>query len=241
MQGIYVIFEGSDGSGKTSTMKAVADVLPAILEEEGFSKNQKTHLTHHPGSTPLGAHLRKLVKAPESIDPAIEIDPLSRQMLYMVDTVSFGKSRLEPALEKGEFVFADRSSFISALVYGCAEGMSIEEVHRLFAIYDPPKADRLYVLQCPWSIAKERMLEDRGSKVKLDYYDQKPDGFFDKIINIYDNLLTGPPERTVAISRSVALNNVIYIDATQPIDKVVDEIITDFRTVLRRHVSVFAE
>jgi thymidylate kinase len=222
-------------------MKAVSEAVRPVLEAEGFDPNNKIHLTHHPGSTPLGAHLRTLVKTPEQIDSEIIIDPLSRQMLYMVDTVSFAKSRLEPALEKGEFVFADRSSFISSLVYGCAEGVSIEEIQRLFAIYDPPKADRLYVLRCPWTIAKERMMQDRGDNIKLDYYDRKEDGFFDKIIDLYDNLLTGPPERTVAVSRSVQLNNVIYIDATQPIDRVVDEILDDFKTVLRQRVSASSE
>jgi len=241
MQGIYVIFEGSDGAGKTSTMRAVAEAVRPLLLEAGLPSDHKIHLTHHPGSTPLGKHLRTLVKQPETIDPTIEIDPMSRQMLYMVDCVSFAKSILEPAVEKGEFVFADRSVLISAIAYGCAEGMSIDEIQRMFSIYEPPKADRLYVLRCPWEIAKERMLQSRGEKVKLDYFDRKPDGFFDKIVEIYDNLLTGPPERMVTVSRSVALNNVIYIDATQPIDRVVEDILTDFRSVLRRHVSAFSE
>lgn len=237
MQGIYVIFEGSDGSGKTSTMKAVAEAVQPILVEAGLAPDHKVHLTHHPGSTPLGKHLRKLVKQPETIDPDIKIDPLSRQMLYMVDTVSFVKSRLEPSLDKGEFVFADRSSFISAMVYGCAEGMTIEEVHKLFAVIEPPKADRLYVLRCPWEIAKERMIQDRGDNVKLDYFDSKPDGFFDAIAELYDNLLTGPPERTLAVSRSVALQNVIYIDATQPTDMIVEEILADLKNVITNRVS----
>lgn len=240
MSGLYVIFEGSDGAGKTSTMKAVAEAIPDLLQSHGLPKDKKVHLTHHPGSTPLGTHLRKLVKQPETIDPAIEIDPLSRQMLYMVDCISFAKSILEPALESNELVFADRSVLISAMVYGCAEGMSIEEVHRLFALYEPPKADRLYILRCPWTVAKERMIQDRGEDVKLDYFDRKPDGFFDTIASYYDDLITGPPERIMAVSRSVALDDVIYIDATQPIDRVVDQIIGDLDGIMSRVVS-FAE
>ena len=69
--GLYVIFEGNEGTGKTSTMAAVAEALKDRLE---------IRQTHHPGSTPLGKHLRKLVKHPVEIDPEIEIDPLSRQL-----------------------------------------------------------------------------------------------------------------------------------------------------------------
>jgi dTMP kinase len=240
MSGLYVVFEGSDGAGKTSTMKAVAEVMPDLFKSLGLPEDKRIHLTHHPGSTPLGAHLRRLVKQPETIDATIEIDPLSRQMLYMVDCVSFAKSILEPALDKNELVFADRSVLISALVYGCAEGMSIAEVQRLFALYEPPRVDRLYILRCPWSVAKERMIQDRGESVRLDHFDRKPDEFFDTIASYYDNLIPGSSERIMAVSRSVSLSNVIYIDATQPIDRVVDEIVGDLSNVLS-HVTSFAK
>ena len=62
-QGTYVIFEGNEATGKSSTMKAVAEAMKDRLPAK---------LTHHPGSTPLGAHLRKLVKYPKEIDPEIE-------------------------------------------------------------------------------------------------------------------------------------------------------------------------
>src|SRR5690349_20046966 len=110
LNGLYIVFEGTDGAGKSTTMKAVAEVLKHRIEN-----SIALHLTSHPGSTPLGQHLRKLVKYPTDIDPTITIDKLSRQLLYMVDTVSFIKQLLEPALANGEWVFADRSSFVSAL------------------------------------------------------------------------------------------------------------------------------
>jgi len=156
MSGLYVIFEGNDGAGKTTTMTAVAE------EMKRRYPNFDPILTHHPGSTPLGSYLRKLVKFPEQIDPNIRIDDLSRQMLYMVDTVSFIRTLLEPALEQNKAIFADRSSFISALVYGLADGLSLHDITRLFDIITPPKANRLYVLQCPWLVGKQRIQADRG-------------------------------------------------------------------------------
>ncbi len=218
-RGIYVIFEGNDGAGKSTTMKAVAEALPARL-----GRNVTIHLTHHPGSTPLGAHLRKLVKYPEEIDANIKIDSLSRQLLYMVDTVSFVKQRLEPALNNGETVFADRSSFISAMVYGTAEGLSLSDIDRLFQIIVPPKADRLYILRCPWIVGRERLTQRNE---KLDHFERKPNAFFEKVEEIYDHLITGSSERTVLISKSVNLENIIYIDSTQPLHMVVDNIVSD--------------
>ena len=220
-QGLYVIFEGLDGSGKSTTMQGVTEALGDRLQIKQ---------THHPGSTPLGAHIRKLVKFPHEIDPNIQIDDLSRQMLYMVDTVSFIKSILEPALEAGETVFADRSSFISAMVYGIADGLNIEDVQRLFQLIVPPKADRLYILQCPCELGKERVQFNRTGTE--DHYDKKSLFFFKKAQNIYDNLLTGSATQTILVSRAVALENVIYIDATQPSHKVVRDIVEDLNRIL---------
>lgn len=224
MRGLYVVFEGNDGAGKSTTMKAVADALPKKL-----GRQIDLELTNHPGSTPLGKHLRQLVKYPETIDATIEIDSLSRQILYMVDTVSFIKQRLQPAMKAGRTVFADRSSFISALVYGMAEGLNVADIDRLFQLITPPKMDRLYVLRCPWQVGKQR-LDTRGNP---DHFERKPGEFFRKVEEGYERLITGPEERTLLVSKSVNPRNVVYVDSTLPMDRVVDTITTDLANAIR--------
>lgn len=233
---LYVVFEGADGVGKTSTMRAVAEM---------FADRLTIKQTHHPGSTPLGAHLRKLVKFPHSIDPNIEIDSLSRQMLYMVDLISFIKTILEPALENGQTVFADRSSLISSLVYSVADGLDLQDVQRLSQLITTPKADRVYVLQCPWDVGQQRVLRDRqesaydgGELGELDHYDKQPGFFLQKIQDAYDNLLTGPAEQTILVSRVAALDNIVYIDATQSQKRVVHDIAEDLERLLAARLNV---
>jgi dTMP kinase len=234
-QGLYVIFEGNEGTGKTSTMKAVAEAMHDCFL---MHKKNQPILTHHPGSTPLGAHLRKLVKFPKEIDPTIEMDPLSRQLLYMADTVSFIESILKPTLEAGETVFADRSSFISGLVYSLADEIGQQEAFRLYQLISPPRADRLYVLQCPWEVSKERVQADKSRSGSVDHYDSQSDTFFQKVQGIYDSLLTGSAEQTMMVARVAALENVIYIDATQPPSKVVDDIVADLDREITARLNV---
>lgn len=228
MRGLYVVFEGSDGAGKSTTMKAVAEALPKKLGRE-----IALQLTNHPGSTPLGAHLRTLVKYPETIDPKIEIDSLSRQILYMVDTVSFIKQLLQPAIDSGTTVFADRSSFISALVYGTAEGLKVGDIERLFQLITPPKMDRLYVLRCPWQVGKQR-LDTRGNP---DHFERKPAEFFRKVEEAYERLITGPEDRTLLVSKSVSPRNVRFIDSTLPLDNVVNTITADLVVAIKDLVA----
>ena len=228
MKAPYIIFEGNDGSGKSTTMKAVAHEL-----SERF-KSFNPILTQHPGSTPLGRHLRQLVKFPAKIDPAIVMDDLSRQMLYMVDTVSFIKTLLQPNLDAGTPVFADRSSFISALVYGVADGLTLSDIARLVEVIMPPKADRLYILQCPCDVGKSRIAAGRN---ELDHYDKKPSEFAQKIEKIYASLVTSSAQQTMLVSRAVSIDDVIYIDANRPLDAVVSEIVSDATSMIKDRYS----
>lgn len=228
--GFYAIFEGGDGSGKTTTMANVAKRLNEL--------NIVPKLTNHPGSTPLGKHIRQLVKFPESFNPDIKIDELSLQTLYMVDTISFIRTVLEPSLKNNEVIFADRSSFISAIIYGVVEGLELKDVERLFNLITAPKADRLYILTCPWEISRERVMAQRGvtgsdGTGKLDRFDRKPDEFFLKVSDLYENLITKSPEMTALISRAVSLDDVIFIDSSLPQQTVENIIINDMLKVMR--------
>lgn len=225
--GSYCVFEGMDGSGKSSVMAAVADKLKQVYGQIPI------HQTRHPGSTPLGIHLRELVKYPHKF--GVEIDDLSRQALYMVDTISFVKTILEPALNRNEIVLADRSSHISAIVYGAADGLDINDIIRLYSLITPPKADRVYVFSCPFELAIKRIhFSDRLDRPTDDHYDKKKEEFWTRICETYDNLITGPAIRTVTISSYVSLDDVVYVDASQSFDAVVDFVVSDLLKLLKR-------
>lgn len=214
----YIIFEGNDGSGKSTTMKEVANRLS--LKYRAFNPL----LTQHPGSTPLGRHLRQLVKFPQKVDPQIAIDDLSRQLLYMVDTVSFIKTVLEPNLAAHNPVFADRSTFISAIVYGVADGIPLADIARIVEVIMPPKADKMYVLQCPPSVGRNRIHAERG---ELDHYDKKPKEFSERIEQSYSKLVTTSAQQTMLVSRAVSIDDVIYVDANRPLEYVIESIVKD--------------
>lgn len=219
MTGFYVIFEGSDGAGKSTIMGKVAKSLEEKLKG---TYDDKIIQTQHPGSTPLGKHIRQLVKYPQKIDKDIIIDDLSRQMLYMVDTISFVKTILEPSLDAGKIIFADRSTYISAMVYGLADGLKLHDIERLFDILSPPKANKLIVLQVPAAVSRDRISSSRGDK---DHYDNKNMAFFERISSNYESLITKSAEQTALVSRTVCVNDVLSIDATLPIHKIVEIIV----------------
>lgn len=232
-RGMYVVFEGADGTSKSTSMSLVAEALRKKIAPH--FPNTIVRETKHPGSTPLGMHLRKLVKYPHEIDPSIEIDDFSRQMLYMVDTVAFVKSILLKALDNNEIVFADRNTFISALVYGYADGLSIPEIMRIFSVITPPKMDRLYILQCPWEVGKQRII---NSRTNLDHYDSLGDDFHSRINRIYDNLVSLSSEMTISVSSYVAIDDIQFVDTNVDQQNVVDTITTDLVRLIEEREGV---
>jgi len=220
---MYVIFEGGEGTGKSSTMQLVAQQLPQI----------EPQLTYHPGSTALGAHIRQLVKYPHTIDTTIKMDPLSRQVLYMADTVNFLEMILKPALQQGKSIFADRSTFISGLVYAAADQVDSSVMLRLLQLVDPPRADRLYVFDCPYEISQARINNsNRSDQTKGDHYDNQNSEFHKNILDKYANLECYSPTFAMMVTRVVALDNIVHIDASQPQEHIVDTIVNDIKSII---------
>lgn len=219
----YIVLEGVDGTGKTTIARCLGDRLTSL----GYD----IIVSRQPGSTPLGQHIRKLVKTPHLINKDITIDELSRQILYMVDTISFNKQILEPALEKNINVISDRSSYISSIMYGITSGVKIDEINRLLTLYRAPKIDRLYVITCDHEIAKSRA-DKRGSDG--DVFDNKPSEFYEQLSRLYNNILTptemGVPyyaEIIAMVSECVDLDDIRYIDTSNGVDDILDKMVDD--------------
>lgn len=100
-----LIFEGCDGSGKTTTMRVVADNLRA--------KGYRVECLQEPGTTELGLAIRKIVK-----NPYFRLDSYSSLLLMTAARSSLVEERLKPILEDGitDFVFLDRF-VLSTFVY----------------------------------------------------------------------------------------------------------------------------
>jgi dTMP kinase len=94
--GVFVVFEGGDGVGKTTQV----DRLCAWLSSEGHEVLQ----TFEPGDTTVGAMIRQIV-----LDPATgEMSPRAEALLYAADKAQHIFSVVRPALERGAVVVCDR-------------------------------------------------------------------------------------------------------------------------------------
>ena len=114
---IFIAFEGGEGSGKTTQ----AAVLREKLENEG----RRTLAVREPGSTKLGLHLREYLKSKQPLAPKAEL------LLFVAARAQLVRDEIEPALERGWSVIADRFTASSIAYQGYGRRISLERVRSL--------------------------------------------------------------------------------------------------------------
>ena len=94
-RGLFLSFEGVEGSGKTTQVALLGDRLRA--------GGREVVVVREPGGTPLAEEARRLV-----LDPALKPDPAAELFLYLVARADLVRHVVEPALARGATVLADR-------------------------------------------------------------------------------------------------------------------------------------
>ncbi len=184
-KGLFITFEGLDGSGKTTQIK----LLYKYLKEKGFD----VITAIEPGGTEIGRKIRKIL-----------LDKENHKMSYKAETFLFLASRAElvsriiaPALRKGKIVICDRF-FDSTVVYqGIARGLGSEKIldMSLWAT-DGIAPDITFLLSVKADKGKKRM--DDASR-KRDRIELEKNNFREKIYKGYLNIAGRNKDRFVVI------------------------------------------
>lgn len=120
--GLFITFEGTEGSGKSTQMQLLVDRLRGM----GFTviENQE------PGATNIGKQIRRIL-----LDPAHqEMAPITELLLMFASRTQAAAEIISPALEFGNIVVSDRFTDSTLAYQGAARGLGFDTVlqtHRL--------------------------------------------------------------------------------------------------------------
>lgn len=115
----FLVFEGLDGSGKSSLIERVK----SSLEARGLS----VVTTREPGGTPLGEELRQALLRVSKNPPG----PRAELLLYQASRAQHVDDVIVPALKRGAWVLCDRFAASSVAFQSAGRGLPVEDVEAL--------------------------------------------------------------------------------------------------------------
>ena len=193
-RGVFITFEGGDGSGKSTQIQPVRDWFE--------SRGREVIVTREPGGTELGTEIRRLVQnGPEDVDARTEA------LLYAADRAYHVATVIRPALERGAVVLGDRYIDSSLAYQGAARSLGVDEIASLSAWATRGLYPSLtFLLDLPPEVGARRRTDapDRMERESMDFHE--------RVRHEYLRLADAEPDRFVVI------------DAVGTVDEVFSEI-----------------
>jgi dTMP kinase len=200
--GLVVMFEGSDGVGKSTQLAKVAEVL----EQDGWDVLKTRNL----GGTPIGEALRKIsftdIERPPQTDLYISV------AIQAALTEAVAAER-----QKGRIILMDRGPLSLAIyqIYGSGvdEQLGWRYANQGMKLFAP---EAIIVYKADIKTALKRARQQSG---KADYFESKPISFFERVDRGFDSAAKRFPVTTIDANRSV---EVIHADTMKCIRDVLD-------------------
>ena len=188
--GVFISFEGGEGSGKSTQTK---------LLKEWLEKNSETVLlTREPGGTPLGDQLRDILLD----NKTGAISPRAEALMYAADRAHHVYSTIRPALQRGEVVISDRY-FDSSIAYqGAGRVLLPTEVARISRWATESLTPTLTVIMdLPAEIGLGRLQS-------TDRLESEPLAFHERVRQEFLNLAYQDPERFLVVDASLSIEQI---------------------------------
>lgn len=208
-KGFMVVFDGSNGAGKTTVIKSVENYL--------VSKGFDVVLTREPGGTPIGEKIRDVI-----------LDPSTPEMSFMTELMLFGAGRAQhiqekiiPALDKGKIVLSDRFDAATFSFQHFARGIDLDtiiKINNLALNGFSPSMNIILDLEPSEGLKRVR---SRGEG--LDRLEDENSDFLIKARNGYLTQAAQSPEKFTVV------------DAAQSKEKVLEEVIQIIDTLIDKY------
>lgn len=184
--GIFIVFEGIDGAGKTSQIP----LLHKNLVRGGFDPL----LTHEPGGTPLGDAVNKW------LEEYTKRSPLTELLLMCSARAEHISKVIKPALDEGRIVICDRYTHSTIAYQGYGRGLGLELIQQVnVRATEGIEPDLIVLLDIPISTAYKRK-----PNRKNDGFETEESAFHQRVRDGYLSLA------------SLNDNNWLTIDGTLP-------------------------
>ncbi|MDO8427786.1 MAG: dTMP kinase [Candidatus Diapherotrites archaeon] len=204
-KGLFIVFEGLDGSGKGTLLAKTSEYL-----FNSFKELDQIVLTREPTFSGIGRNIRDILKKSQSP----KSDAKRLLSLYLEDRKEHLTNLILPALSKGAVVLCDRYKY-STLAYQQTQGIAFEQIVNLHKNMLVP--DLVLLLDVDPETALQRIKTDR---TQIDKFEQLE--FLTELRENYLKLKTLLPNEHIAV-----------IDANSSIETVLESIKKEINYLLQ--------
>lgn len=192
-RGVFITFEGGDGSGKTTQ----AEQLEAWLAAAGRTVVR----TREPGGTEVGVEVREIV-----LHHRGDIAPRAEALLYAADRAHHVATLVRPALERGDVVIQDRYIDSSVAYQGAGRVLDPDEVRRISEwATEGLRPDLTVLLDLDADVARGRL--DRA-RTRFDRLEAEASEFHDRVRAAYLELAAAEPGRFLVVDASLPVDEI---------------------------------
>lgn len=185
-RGLFITFEGNDGSGKTTQITRLSEYLS--------QKGLEVVLIREPGGTPIGEKIRNLVLGNENQGMC----PITEMLLYAASRAQLVESVIRPGIKANKAVICDRFVDSSYAYQAIGRGLGLETV---IAVNKPAIGDCLPDLTFFMDVDADTAMERRNAKgEEADRIESEKMDFHRRVYDGYNELVKLYPGRIKSIS-----------------------------------------
>jgi dTMP kinase len=167
-KGIFITFEGSEGSGKSTQ----AQLIFGYLKKRG----KKVLFIREPGGVAISEAIRRILLDVRNTAMTKE----SETLLYMAARAQLIKEKIIPALQKGMIVLCDRflDSTIAYQGYGCGVDLkAIKTIGKFATLGIQPQLTLLFDIETKKGLSRTHFVKDRIERRSLAYHNRVRKGY----------------------------------------------------------------
>jgi dTMP kinase len=170
-KGIFITFEGPEGSGKSTHSKLTA----AFLKKEGY----RVVYTREPGGTRVGDKIRNIVLNLKKID----ISPVTETLLFEASRAELVREVIVPGLLAKNIVISDRFNAATLVYQGYAGGIRLKEIKRIESVsIKGVKPDLTVILDINAKAGLRKIHHEKRDRIeskKLSFHEKVRAGYID--------------------------------------------------------------
>ena len=173
-RGKFIVFEGNEGTGKSTHIRRLSEYLNSI--------GHKHLITREPGGTEFGEKIRAIL-----LDTKSQLDPLSEALLFYSSRIMNYRNIILDAINRGETVICDRFHFSTVVYQGMCENCNeVIDLHNTLDNYFSEYISLVVYLDADVETCLTRLSRRKVS----DKFEAQGKAFISKVKESYDRLFS---------------------------------------------------